>query len=411
VPGKDEKITESANDRVVFIDALRGFAMLGIVIVNFPSMNTLAGKENIAYGGVETQWDAIFEAVNMALFNAKVYPIFAFLFGLSMFFFFKSRQAKGEAFRFLTAKRLSILFGIGVLHIALVWWGDILVAYSFVGLLALLFVAWSPKKLLTLAIFLLLVVPFLPTTLDFADDVGLLNVERSIFPGLALRHASATQVADIYANGSFGDIFSQRIKDYIHDFSPFGEVSVTLRSFADYVVYYAQLLGLFLLGIWSGKTGMHVHVISRQDQTTKLLIMTAAIALVISAARHWSEDLESVLYFHHGNVFGLLYILVFALIFPHLRSSLTPIVAVGKMSLTAYLAHTIFAGFLLYSVGMGLYGTIGPALLFPVSIFFYAAMALICMLWMRRFLFGPMEWIWRSILYGRVQPMVKAQRQ
>lgn len=383
--------------------------MLGIMVVNFPSMNTLAGQENIAYGGVETRWDAAVETLNMSLFNGKVYPIFAFLFGLSMFFFVKSRQAKGEAFRFITAKRLLILFGIGVLHIALVWWGDILVAYSLVGLVALLCFAWSPKKLLTLAILLLLVAPFLPAALDFAGDVGYLNVERSLFAGLDLSHASATQVGEIYAKGSFGDVFRQRIKDYIHDFSPFGEESVTVSSLADYLVYYGQLLGLFLLGIWSGKTGMHFHVISRPVQTRKVLMVVAAFALAIAAVRHFSDGLESALYFHHGNIFGLLYILVFALVFPYLRCSLGPIVAVGKMSLTAYLCHTVFASFVLYSVGMGLYGAIGPAFLFPVSIVFYAATAFICMLWMRRFLFGPMEWIWRTMLYGRVQPILRAQ--
>jgi uncharacterized protein len=89
----------------------------------------------------------------------------------------------------------------------------------------------------------------------------------------------------------------------------------------------------------------------------------------------------------------------------HWGKGLTPLQAVGRMALTNYLLQTLICTTLFYSYGFGLYGKVGPVDAFLLAIAIYLFQVVFSLLWIRRFRFGPAEWLWRSLTYGRLQPM------
>ena len=88
---------------------------------------------------------------------------------------------------------------------------------------------------------------------------------------------------------------------------------------------------------------------------------------------------------------------------------LTPLGAVGRMALTNYLLHTLIHVAIFYGVGLGLYAKIPPATTVGVTLIMYASMILLSMWWMKRFRFGPAEWLWRALTYGELRPMLAKQ--
>ncbi len=174
--------------RAAAVDALRGAAMLGIVLVNFPTMNTMAGEETTAYGAMHQPLDQWVGAAGMVLLNGKFYPIFAALFGLGLSLASRAGDPTGGGATRLAARRLLLLLGIGLLHLALVWWGDILVVYALLGLLALPCLGWPPRRLLV--------------------------------AGLDLHLRSAEAAAATYQRGTFPEMLRQRALDYLSDFTP-----------------------------------------------------------------------------------------------------------------------------------------------------------------------------------------------
>jgi len=387
--------------RIAAIDALRGAAMLGIMLVNFPTMNTMAGEETTAYGGMHHALDRWVGALNMALLNGKFYPIFALLFGLGLFL----SDRTGERTPRLAARRLGLLLGIGLLHLTLVWWGDILVVYALLGLLALPCLGWPPGRLLLAALGLLLFIPALAPLLALLEHLDVVAAGRVVLPGLGLTLPTPEAAAATYAHGSFREMLHQRSLDYLSDFTPFAATGVTPGQLAGYGAYYAQLLGLFLLGIWAGKRGLHERLGADSAWTRRAFWFAAPAAALLTGLRYGVRGLDGALSSYQGNALALAWILAFALLLPAWPRARQAFEAVGRLSLSAYLAHTVVGSLLLYGTGLGLYGRIGPAALLPISLATYALAAWGAVLWSRRFSIGPAEWAWRSLLHGRRLPL------
>jgi uncharacterized protein len=375
--------------------------MLGIVLVNFPTMNTMAGDETTAYGGAHHAIDRWVGAANMALLNGKFYPIFALLFGLGLVL---SDQAGGRPPR-LAARRLALLLGIGLLHLTLVWWGDILAVYAVLGLLTLPCLRWPPGRLLGAGLGLLVLVPALTPLLAVFDHPGFRAGEQVILQGLGLALPSPEATAEVYAHGTFREMLGQRYLDYLSDFTPFAARQVTLGLLIGYAKYYAQLLGLFLLGIWAGRQALHERLGRDRSWTWRALRVAAPLAVLLTGLRYGLDGLDAALSYYQGEALALAYVLALALLLPAWPRARPVFEAVGRLSLTAYLAHTAICSLLLYGTGLGLYGRIGPAALLPLSLACYALIAWGAVRWSRRFGIGPAEWVWRSLLYGRSLPL------
>jgi uncharacterized protein len=180
---------------------------------------------------------------------------------------------------------------------------------------------------------------------------------------------------------------------------------VTIGLLAGYGAYYAQLLGLFLLGVWAGKRGLHQRFGTEPAWTWRAWRVAAPAAALLTGLRLGLPGLEPALAIFQGNALALAYVLSFGLLVPNLTWARRTLEAVGRLSLTAYLVHTTICSLILYGTGLGLYGRIGPAALLPISLATYALVAWGCAQWARTFRLGPAEWAWRSLLYLRPLPL------
>ena len=402
----DDRLTTAAADgagqpRLALVDALRGAAMLGIMLVNFPTMNTRAGDETTQYGGVHDGLDRAVGLANMAFCNGKFYPIFALLFGWGLAVLWRSwSRREGRPGRLLF-RRLLVLLGFGVLHIALVWWGDILLVYAVIGLMVLPCLRCRDGTLGRGAAALLLFVPLLSPVLALLDRMGVHASDAVLMPGLGLASPTSEQVGLVYGGGRFVEMLGLRLHDYLSDFTPFGQAKVSLGAVVGYGTYYAQLAGLFLLGMWAERKQLAVRLAGRGERAVAFLCWAGLAAVGLTSLRYGVAALRETLYYYQGEALALFYVATFALVFPALGRAGRPFQAVGRLSLTAYLAHTILASLILYGTGLGLYGRIGPAALLVVALVSYAIIAACCVLWTRWFLFGPAEWVWRSLVSGR----------
>jgi uncharacterized protein len=375
--------------------------MLGIMLVNFPTMNTRAGEETSQYGGVHGALDRAAGVANMALCNGKFYPIFALLFGWSLAVLGRSREQGGGRPDAVLRRRLLVLLGFGLAHVVLVWWGDILAVYALLGLLVLPCLRWSARALLGGALALLLFAQLLSPLLAVLEHLGIPASGAVLVPGLGLHLPSSELVAQVYGQGRFAEMLRQRGLDYLSDFTPLAARQVTLGAAVGYAGYYGQLAGLFLLGMWAARKDLAARLAAPGRWTWAVWWPAALAAAALTALRYSVPALEESLYAVQGEALALLYLISFALLYPHLGPVVRPLQAVGRMSLTAYLAHTALASLLLYGTGLGLYGRIGPAILLPVSIGCYLLLAVACALWLRRFGTGPAEWAWRALYQGR----------
>jgi uncharacterized protein len=374
--------------------------MLGIMLVNFPTMNTRAGEETTQYGGVHGALDRAVDVANMVLCNGKFYPIFALLFGWSLAVLGRRREQRGGRPDAVLRRRLLVLLGFGLAHVVLVWWGDILVVYALLGLLVIPCLRWSARALVGGALALLLLAPLLSPLLAALDQLGFPASGAVLVSGLGLHLPSSELVAQVYGRGSFAEMLRQRGLDYLSDFTPLAAGQVTLGAAVGYATYYAQLTGLFLLGMWAARKDLAARLAAPGPWTWRLWWPAALAAAALTALRTSVPALGESLYAVQGEALALLYLISFALLHPRLGTMARPLQAMGRMSLTAYLAHTTVASLLLYGTGLGLYGRIGPAILLPVSVACYAVLAAACTLWLRRFGTGPAEWAWRALYDG-----------
>jgi uncharacterized protein len=398
----------AAPGRLALVDALRGAAMLGIMLVNFPSMNTASGDETTLYGGVHGALDQAVNVANLALCNGKLYPVFALLFGWGLAVQRRGRAGgDGGGPTSYLLRRLLVLLLIGALHVTLVWWGDILVVYAVLGLVLLPCLRWGDRALLRAALALLLLVPLASPLLAALRHLGYPASGAVVLPGLGLPSPPAEAAALVYAQGRLPEMLRQRLLDYLSDFTPFAHQGATLGALAGYATYYAQLAGLFLLGAWAARRDLAARPWAGEPWARALWRWAGIAAAALTALRYGVPALGEHLYYPQGEALALFYVASFCLAFPSLGRWARPFQAVGRMSLTAYLAHTTAASLLLYGTGLGLYGRVGPAALLPLSLACYALVAACCLAWLRAFRLGPAEWAWRSLVAGRPEPLAR----
>ena len=387
-------------ERIQALDAIRGFALLGVLLMNLHfwfrgpvEAYYLAAHPCRGFG------DAWTDVAMMVFFNGKSVTLFSFLFGVGLSVQLERAAARGAAFGAYAARRLSALLAFGALHILLLWSGDILYYYAITGALLLLFLRRSARAALLFGL-AFIIVPL---------AAGLLLSTPPTAADLAQRQAQATAglQASIaaYGHGSWMQAAAFRL----HQFKG---IFLDVRSYLPYT------LGLFLLGTAAWKRDVfrdpegHLKLI-RAVAWLGLAGLAATLALVgwaIHAGRFSDLDLGSDLALVGYLITPLLsfgYAAWILLLWRRgaWRRVLAWLAPLGRMALTNYLLQSVAMTWLFNGYGFGLYGKLGPFIgTLGVGLAFYALQILFSVWWLRRFQYGPCEWLWRCLTYGARQP-------
>ncbi|HEX2081840.1 MAG TPA: DUF418 domain-containing protein, partial [Longimicrobium sp.] len=341
---------------------------------------------------------AVFHIVTIFV-NGKAIAVLSFLFGLG--FAVQVRRAEGRrtAVAPLYGRRMFVLLAIGLTH-ALLWYGDILAVYALLGFALLLFHHAGDRTLLAWAAVLLAAVPL---------AFGVYSVLQG---PPALRTGQAAYGAAMLAAIRSGD--AARI------------VPANVQMLADTylsrvgLMVFAQLLGLFLLGLWAGRRRLPERVAVHRAAFRRVAVWGAAVAIPASlvlevvrtvpglraaAAAPWPSLGLTVLRMLAVVPLAAAYVSLVMLLMENVRwrRRLAVFAPVGRMALTNYLAQTVICVLIFY--GGGLVGRIGPAGAVGIALVVFTAQLAWSPWWLARFRFGPAEWLWRSLTYGCSQPM------
>lgn len=385
------------NDRSEWLDALRGFALLGILLTNIVAFSGYAflgpeARAALPWSGA----DGVLNYLQHALIEAKFYSLFSFLFGLGFAVQLHRAEARGGDFKTVFRRRMGWLLAFGLAHAIFVWFGDILNFYALLGFGLLLFRRASARKLLFWAIFFL-------TSPIWLYLAYLAYAQLAHAPPANAPEASAAMrtIVDSYGQGDYADIV--RSNAMIYAFAWIRRI---------YRFQLLRIFGMFLLGAWAGKIGLPLARDALRPLLKRWLWMGLAIGLPLNlafAALGGNDALvpasmKGLLSIAAGSagipLLSLGYAAAFALYWRKLRGSGHLFVASGRMALTHYLSQSVVCVLLFYGIGFGWFQKTSVATSLLIATAVYLSLAWLCSTWLKRHPQGPMETLWRRLSYG-----------
>lgn len=391
------------DERIAFMDVLRGFAVLGIFLANIPFMGfaaaVAAGTET--YIGGDSWVDYWCYGFVFVLVDTKFVTLFSTLFGAGLALMSEKALAAGAPFVARYSRRLVLLFLFGALHITLFWFGDILVVYSLIGFAAMWFRKCKVKTLVVLA--------GIAMVLSFAMWMffAMLDPEDFMEPatddqGVELSFEEQNQrkieeTRQVLGSGSFVEMVEKRLSFYL-EFVPFLLMFFGPRTFA-----------LFLLGMALVKSGWIATLGSRRDQLLGLAFVGVPLGVILCGGSLCADQVGDRqangmavmgLLFFGGLFLAAGYAAMIALwchssVWQGLRARLA---AVGRMALTNYITHSLVSSIVFNWCGQ--FDTWKRPAMLGLVFAVFAFQLWFSPLWLRHFRFGPLEWLWRTATYG-----------
>lgn len=371
--------------RVELIDSLRGFSLLGILIVNMLNFQYDYDFEKMFDSSFWGQEFGVY--VTEILFQGSFYPIFSFLFGYSFIKLIESTKAKGLNTNAIVVRRGFGLIVLGMLHYIFIWNGDILLYYGACMLFLMMFMSSRIK-----------------TMLIWSGVLGALSLVVSPYI-MKLVHGTDELLTDVYAKGDYADILLSRITvedDMMIVTIILAIVSITLMPILGFL-FGTMTVGPFaLLGMVIGKRG-HLTEEDRGMAYRKGWVWVIVVGLALKCATFidapWSEFVMVL----GGYVLAIGYIQAF-IVFYYSKAAegLKRLLAgLGRLSLSNYLAQSIICTTIFYSYGLGLFGQMGSMFGLLLAVGLYTAQLFISYLYLKKWRRGPVEWMMGKWVYWR----------
>jgi uncharacterized protein len=394
-------------ERIVSLDVLRGLAVMGILIMNIQSYSMISAAyiNPTAYGDLTglNKWVWI---LSHLFADQKFMTLFSLLFGAGVLLFMERLASKGDSSLGLHYRRTFWLFIFGIAHAYLLWYGDILVTYAMCALIIVLLRKLSPKTLVLIGFFLILIPSLLYLMFGFSGDFIPPQGQDSIKNSWYSTPELITKELTTYRSGWLEQM-SMRIKE-----------AINFQTFIFLIYSGWRAAGMMLIGIALYKWGILSAKKSNLFYLISLIvglvigIPTIIIGITKNFAADWAVNYSMFLgwqYNYWASLFmAWAYISLAMLIYKWSQNStiVSGFAAVGRMALTNYLVQTIICTFIFYGHGLGYFGSIDRTGQLIIVVIIWVFQLIISPLWLRKFRFGPAEWLWRSLTYWRRQPFL-----
>jgi uncharacterized protein len=393
-----------ASERIATLDIVRGFALLGILIMNMQGFNSsfFAGAD-----GTSLWPDALDHGAEVArtmLFSGKFNSMFSLLFGIGFTIQLgrMMERAPNQAVG-LYSRRLLALLAFGLVHAMVFWTGDVLHIYAVLGF-GLLLLRRAPNRLIYALIAVTLLYPIVSGLLRMAvmtPDV----VARFVTEGKAWE--ASNNLA--YGQGSFLDAAREHTREFMYFYGDWWGVWNELG-------FYIQMTTTMLIGFLIGRNGWVRRIPELMPWIRTLQWWALGIglvcAIVVGVTGEYTripgpsllKVLRSMAYVLCRLGMMSFYVLSIVRLaqLPVWQKRFAPMATAGRMPLTNYLMQTLICTALFYGWGFGFWGQVGPALDFLLSVtIFFVIQIPFSRFWLRRFDYGPMEYLWRRLTYSR----------
>ena len=395
-----------ADQRHTILDALRGWALLGILIANLVMFIGFGMASEAQRGEAIGAWlDDPAELLIEGLVVGKFYSLFSLLFGIGFAIQLGRLEARGEGVaRYL--RRLGVMFLIGLAHLYLLWMGDIIALYALMGAVLLLFRRARDATLLRWAILLWLLPIAWSAMIHFAGINPAAPLFGRAFAGFAAAGADASMTPMTWFRDT--GLAAQFAVHPAEVWFRVADLTYQMRP--------AKVLAMFLIGLWVGRRCLYARISEHLPLLRKVARLGFGIGLPLSFARLLVElsggdqatlqFAEEALYCLSTPTLALGYAAGFALLWHGGRRAVLGWAApAGRMALTNYIGQTVIQSLLFLGYGLGLAGMFGLVFVLPFALLIFAGQVAFSASWLARYRFGPLEWLWRSATYGRAQPM------
>jgi uncharacterized protein len=364
-------------------------ALLGVLLVNLDTEFRTTFFEQFQPATYPIFADKIARAALGFFVEFKAITIFSMLFGVGLAIQHDTIGSRG-AVPWLLTRRLLVLLGFGLIHITLIWNGDILVEYALAGLVALPFLFGPTWLLFAAYVMAFLLFTVMPIDLPFPTAHWVTD--------------HIVQAKLVYGTGSFSDIMRFRISE--------------IPSLSVYLIYiFPRTLALILFGAWAWRCGF----LHPQATCQPLQVIIGWTALVCGLLLSWLNGsgipAPIVLHGDAAHVVDVIapillavgYAILVLSYFHRFNAAITRgLAAVGRMAFTNYMTQSVVLGLIFYGYGGGLLGQLGVLQGIGVGLAVFAAQIWFSQWWLGTHRFGPLEWLWRSLMYGERQAMRRA---
>lgn len=387
-----------ATTRLPVVDALRGLALLGILLVNMTLFKTAPSIDHLAATAIEGPWDRACAVLVKVLAEGKFIGLFSLLFGFGVAAHVTRLRRGGGRWHTTYLRRLGALGLIGATHLVFVWFGDILTTYALVGVVLLAFVNRSPRTLLASALGIL-------GTLATAATVGLVLLALREATGssalVAAERAAASadaaeagRLTELYQSGGYLDLVQERAA------RPGGLLFGLTFSLV--------VLAMMLLGMYAARVGLFSDIAAHRARLTLIARIGVGVGLPLNVL---AVVVQSV-----GGFFVVLagQVLLMSLAAPVLTVGIAAcgvlryergpwpwLESAGRLALSNYLVQSMVFSTVFYAYGFGLFGRVGAATGVALSVTLFTAQLMVSRWWLDRFTTGPVERILRWMTYGR----------
>ncbi|MFC0476922.1 DUF418 domain-containing protein [Robertmurraya beringensis] len=368
-------------ERLLYLDAIRGLAITGILFVNIISFGwpELYDSNPSSFWSSSTeQW--IHEFLRIFI-QSNFYPIFAMLFGISLTFVFKSAEKRGFNPYYIFSRRLFFLLAIGAAHAFLIWYGDILLVYAVLGFILLPFYRLKPKNILKAAVSLWTIPNLLYGFLLILYETELPKYNNTDVIQLVINNYQSN-----FING-----FTQNLIDWSQ-----------LYTVSNIPFIFISIFPMFLFGLYFAKSHWITKISLEQFNSLRryVLITTGIIGFSLKClpivkpnsliSHHLSEAFG-------GPIIGLFFVVSVLVLMIKTKCMLPFLSNLGRMSMTNYLLQSII-GFILFKI-IGLYGFVSPITFILIPLGIIVIEVILSHFWLKKFSFGPIEAIWRMFTY------------
>jgi len=398
----------AVTERIEAMDVLRGFALLGILLMNLEGFVGPVMASGTGLDPTLTDMDRTVDLLVYVLVQGKFYTLFSLLFGMGFAVMSQRAEQAGRPFAGVYWRRGLVLLAFGVFHGVFLWAGDILVMYALCSFLLLALRPLPPRWCLWLGLAAYVVPIGLMYLMGAMGSLlgGTEGWDRFVAETGAKMQALIESERAAYGSGTYAEATWQRLKSTVMALS-----NITLFGFI--------VVCMFLLGAWFVRSGAIVRPRGFPRLYAGLrwgALPVGLVAMLASVAL--APTMDGVTFnLRTSNAFALQMLanllmclgyvawLVRALDAPVLRRLLSWLAPAGRMALTNYLMQSLVCTWIFYGYGLGYFEQLARAWqpLFALALF--AVQVLLSRWWLSRFRFGPMEWVWRSLTYLKPQPL------
>ena len=383
-------VAVAPDDRLSSIDCLRGLALFGVLAINLETEFRVSMFTQFIPAAANRGLDGLIDAVLIIFLQHKGLALFSLLFGVGLAIQFERLATSGRR-AILLVRRLLALLAFGLFHMIFIWNGDILTEYALAGMVVVPLLYCGPTWLAVgaagfFALYLLL--QFFPGLVPFPDAAWL------------RRHVAAA--VQTYGSGDYSEVLKFRIR----------ELPAILPL---HLYIFPRTLALMLLGAIFWQMGLFkpVRKPGVLPTVSGALIASGLVLTLGTTAGAYSSwwQLAVILGAALAPVIlatGYLAVILVAYRLGHGRHGPAWIESLGRMAFTNYVVQSVVLGFIFYGYGLGLFGKLSltEGLVFVMVL--YITQSIASHLWLKRFRYGPLEWLWRTATYGFAPPFLRS---